>query len=251
MTDLRRRIEQIIETDPVIKKGLERRIINSRALARYLHDIGTLDSGPDAILGIIRRYPLANGEPPCLRQMFSECEISLRDKLAKLEVEYHQETMYQFAEFASNLKTARGKSLRLIVGMGSIRIIADQNALENLRQTLRPREEIEYSTHLTEITIHLPSTAQMTKGIVAKITAELALTDVNLAGLTDSFPEVIVLVPESDAPRALEALQRLLKEESVGPPHSSASPEIVTDAKEPMLERSGIHNQIDRRDIGR
>ena len=240
MTDLRRRIEQIIETDPVIRKGLERRIINSRALARYLQDIGTLDSSPDAILGIIRRYPVPNDEPTSMRQVFSECELSLRDKLAKLEVEYHQETMYQCAEFASNLKTARGKSLKLTVGARSIRIIADQNALENLRKTLRPREEIEYSPHLAEITIHLPSTAQMTKGIVAKIAAELALNDVSLEGLTDSSPEVILLVPESDAPRALEALQHMLKEETVGPTPSSATPETVADTPDPIANRRGF-----------
>src|SRR5712691_11769205 len=225
MTDLRRRIEQIIETDPVIRKGLERRIINSRALARYIQEMGTLDSSPDAILGIIRRYPVTNGEPLCLRQVFRECELSLRDKLAKLEVEYHQETMFQLAEFASNLKTARGKGLKLIVGTRSIRIIADQNALENLRKTLRPREEIDYSTHLTEITIHLPPTAQVTKGVVAKVTTVLALNDVNIAGLTESSPEVAILVPEYDAPRALDAIQRMLKEESVGPTESSAASE--------------------------
>src|SRR5260370_9008731 len=209
MTDLRRRIEQIIETDPVIKKGLERRIINSRALARYIQEIGTLDSSPDSILGIIRRYALSNGEPQTLRQVFRECEISLRDKLAKLEVEYHQETMYQLAEFASNFKTARGKSLKLIVGTSSIRIIADQNALESLRKTLRPREEIDNSTHLTEITIHLPPPAPLPNGQVAKVPAELALNDLSLAGLTNTSPDGVLLVPKSHPRRALQALQRL------------------------------------------
>ena len=243
MTDLRRRIEHIIETDPVIRKGLERRIINSRALARYIQEMGTLDSSPDAILGIIRRYPVPNEEPTSMRQVFSECELSLRDKLAKLEVEYHQETMYQCAEFASNLKTAKGKSLKLIVGTRSIRIIADQSALDNLRKTLRPMEEIDYSPHLAEITIHLPPAAQMTKGIVAKIAAELALNDVNLEGLTDSSPEVILLVPESDAPRALEALQHMLKEESVCPAQSLTTRETIANSNDPILERRGFEGQ--------
>src|SRR5260370_33122208 len=105
MTDLRRRIEQIIETDPVIKKGLQRGIVNSRALARYVQNTKGVDSTHDAILGIIRRYVPSGTESSDTHQFFTDCEVSLRSKTAELRVKYHQENMYQIAEVVSNPKT--------------------------------------------------------------------------------------------------------------------------------------------------
>jgi hypothetical protein len=58
MADLRCRVERFKETDPVIKRGLQRGIINSRALARFIQEEDGEESTLDAILGIIRRYPV-------------------------------------------------------------------------------------------------------------------------------------------------------------------------------------------------
>jgi len=55
---VRRAIERIIESDPTIRTGLQRGIINSRALSRYILENCAVDSTPDAVLGILRRYPL-------------------------------------------------------------------------------------------------------------------------------------------------------------------------------------------------
>jgi len=220
MADIRRRIERVIEADPVIKKGLQRGIVNSRALARYILDNEGLDSTPDAILGIIRRYSLSDRESSDIRHIFKGCELSLRNKIAELEVEYHQDTMNRVAEFASNHKTARGENVKLVLGLRFIRVITDQNSLEGLRKTLQPGEIIGYSRDLTEITIHLPPAAHMTKGIVAKVTTELFLNGINLAGIVECAPELTLIVAEIDAPRALEALQRMLKEDAASLNHA-------------------------------
>ena len=53
-------MERAIETDSVIKKGLQQRIINSRALDRYILEANGVDSTLDAILEIVRRYPLCS-----------------------------------------------------------------------------------------------------------------------------------------------------------------------------------------------
>src|SRR5260370_28782516 len=161
----------------------------------------------EAILGIVRRYPMPHGESSNDSQVLRECELSLRDKLAELQVEYHQETMYQIAEFASNLKTLRGGKLKLVVGMGLIRVITDQSALDALRKTLRPRDEIAYTTNLTEISVHLAPASPTTVGLVAKITMEFALNDINLEGMMGGASEVNLLVAEPDAPHPLQPLQ--------------------------------------------
>ncbi len=243
MAVARRRVEDLIQTDPVIKKGLQRGIINSRALARYILDVAGVDSTFDAILGIVRRYPMPHGESSNDSQVLRECELSLRDKLAELQVEYHQETMYQIAEFASNLKTLRGGKLKLVVGMGLIRVITDQSALDALRKTLRPRDEIAYTTNLTEISVHLAPASRATVGLVAKITMEFALNDINLEGMMGGASEVNLLVAEPDAPRALEALQRMSKEETTSSQQTGRASKLAPAAQDPLGERGTTRNR--------
>jgi len=66
-----------------------------------------------------------------------------------------------------------------------------------------------------------------TKGIIAKISAELSLNDVNLVGIICNSPEDILLVTEADAPRALEALQRMLGEEAMSTNQKREASKIV------------------------
>jgi hypothetical protein len=212
MADIRRRVERVIETDPVIKRGLQRQIINLRALARFILEADDVEATPDAVLGIIRRYPLGGEEEDGLRRVFRDCELAMRNRVGDLALENGPDIMKRIAEFASTVKTTKGESLRVIVGLKSIRVIADQKALENFRETLRPKEIVRYSTDLAEISLLLPHEAEEAKGTIARITTELALNDVNLIGVMCCSPESILLLAEKDAPRALEALQRMLRE---------------------------------------
>ena len=226
MADDRHRIERIIQADPVIKKGLQRGIINSRALVRFMQRVDGMDSTPESILGIIRRYPLEpdNHSPP--HHVFRGCELSIGNKVADLAIENGPDVMQRIAEFARTIKTTKGENLRVVVGLTSIRLIADQRTLDRFRKTLREQEIIRYATNLVEISLLFPPEAEETQGIYAKIVTELALNDVNLIGITCCSPESILLVAENDAPRAFDALQRLVVDEgkvpTLPPPVSSA-----------------------------
>ncbi len=241
MADLRRRVERFIETDPVIKRGLQRGIINSRALARFIQEEDGPESSLDAILGIIRRYPLGVEDEGEFPRVFKGCELALRGKVGDLAVENGPDIMKRIAEFASTIRTTRGENLRVMVGLQSIRIIADQKALETFRQTLRPKEIVSYSTDLTEISLLMPPEATRTKGVIAKITAELALNDVNLVGIMCCAPEDILLVAEKDSPRALETLQRMLKERSIDNKRNGEASTAILTAKNPASRlRTGL-----------
>src|SRR5260370_8303280 len=74
---VRRSIERIIESDPAIRTGLQRGIINSRALSRYILENCAVDSTPDAVLGILRRYPLHGVREDSDRLGLKDCNISM------------------------------------------------------------------------------------------------------------------------------------------------------------------------------
>ena len=211
MTESRRLVERVIELDPVIKKGLQRGIINSRALARFIQETG-VDSSPDAILGIIRRYPLGRDEGAKTRQILKGCELGMRSRIGILALENGPEVMRRIADFASSIKTTRGENLRVVVGLKSIVVIADHKALEQFRDSFRDKEVIGYCNTRVEISIVLPPDASDAKGVISRITSELALNDVNLFGTICCSSEFDLIVDEKEAPRALETLQRMISD---------------------------------------
>jgi len=211
---VRRTVERIIESDPTIRTGLHRGIINSRALSRYILENCAVDSTPDAVLGILRRYPLNSEREIDHRLALKDCDITMRSGMAYLTIENAPDTMKRVAEFAGTIRSTRGENFRAIVSSNSIRVIARQEALDNFRETLRPREIISYSAALAEICLLLPFGAASLGEIATAITAQLTLNRINVAGILVCPPEDIIIVSENDASLTFACLQQLLREET-------------------------------------
>jgi hypothetical protein len=215
MSDSRREVEKILENEPVIRKGLQWGIINSRALARFIQSRDGLDASPEAILGIIRRYPLkeqAEREEPS--RVLRNCELAMRDKVAGLVLENGPETMKRISEFAASIKSTRGENLRVVVGLRWITVIANQKAMDQFRESFSSKEVFRYEKDLAEISILLTPAAPATKGIYARITNELLLNDVNLVSIDTSHLEIIILINEENASKAIATLQNIISDES-------------------------------------
>lgn len=216
MAYVRRAVERIIESDPTIKTGLQRGIINSRALSRYILENCSVDSTPDAVVGILRRYPLDTARNERQRSTLRDCSILIRSGMAYLTVENSQDAMKRVAEFAGTIRSTRGENFRVVVGSNSARIIASQETLNTFKQTFASKDIIAYKTALAEICLLLTLGTDRLGEIAASIIAQLTLNRVNIAGMLVCPPEDIVLVSENDAPRTLEALQQLLQDEAQG-----------------------------------
>jgi len=145
--------------------------------------------------------------------------LTMRSKIGDLAVEHGPHVMRQIAEFAGSIKSTSGENLRVVVGQRSIRVIAEQKALEKFRETFADKEVVRYSENLVEISLLLTPEAERTRGIYARITTELALNDVNLIGIMCCSPESILLVEEKDAPKAIESLQGMISEQSPNREH--------------------------------
>jgi hypothetical protein len=237
MPDGRRLVERTIERDPVIKKGLQREIINSRALARFIQQNDRIDLSLDSILGIIRRYPRTAEATAGTDQILRDCELTMRSRIGDLAIEHGPHVMTQIAEFAGSTKSTSGENLRVVVGQRSIRVIAEQKALEKFRKTFQEKEIVRYSDNLVEISLLLTTEAEQTKGIYARITTELALNDVNLVGIMCCSPESILLVEEKDAPKAIETIQDMISERSPNRQHG-ANPATRRSRAQPMIKQS-------------
>jgi hypothetical protein len=211
---VRRTVERIIESDPTIRTGLHRGIINSRALSRYLLENCAVDSTPDAVLGILRRYPLDGTREHDTRLNLKDCNVSMRGGIAYLTIENSPDVMKNVAEFARTIRSTNGEVFRVIVCSDSVRVIASRKALDNFRQSLRSKEIISYSSELAEICLLLPFGTERLGEIATAVTSQLTLNRINVVGMLVCPPEDIIIVSEADASRTFEALQQLLREEA-------------------------------------
>jgi len=215
---VRRSVERIIESDPTIRTGLQRGIINSRALSRYILENCAVDSTPDAVLGILRRYPLDGTTGTGVGLALKDCHISMRGGMAYLTVENAPDIMKKVAEFASTIRSMRGENFRVIVGSDSVRVIAGQEVLDNFKQNFRAKEIISYSSDLAEICLLLPFGTERLGEIATAVISQLTLNRISLAGILVCPPEDIIIVPQIEAARTFEALQQLLREEDQNHP---------------------------------
>lgn len=244
VAEVRRQVERIIESDPTIRTGLQRGIINSRALSRYMLENCAVDSTPDAILGILRRYPV-EPELDDERQLdLKDCNIWMRGGIGYLVVENSADVMKRVADFASTIRSTRGENFRAIVGSSSVRVIAGQEALVEFKETFRPREVISFSGELAEICLLLPSAAENLGAIATAITAQLNLNRINLVGILVCPPEDIIIVHEADATRTFEALQQLLREEARSQSRKASTTKNGLPRLERLLAISGLDDSM-------
>jgi hypothetical protein len=212
MAGSRRIVESVLERDPVIRKGLERGIINSRALARFIQKTTQVEATPDAILGYIRRYPVDGEDSTEYGLVLKDSDIKMKSKVGVLEIDHGPQTMRLISEFAGTVKTTRGENLRVLCGTRCIRVIADQKALAQLKQNLRDKEIIQYAENLVEVSLLLSPAAEHADGIYNRITAQLAMNDLHAIAILFCGPEAILIVREEDSVRALEVLQEMLSD---------------------------------------
>ena len=173
-----------------------------------------MDSTPDAVLGILRRYPLDGGRERENRLNLKDSNVSMRGGIAYLTIENSPDVMKSVAEFARTIRSMRGEIFRVIVCSDSVRVIAGQEAIENFRQSFRQKEIISYSPNLAEISLLLPFGTERLGEIATAVTAQLTVNRISVVGMLVCPPEDIIIVSENDASRTYEALQQLLKEET-------------------------------------
>ena len=118
------------------------------------------------------------------------------------------------AEFHKRFCKSNGHhhSIKMVTGSDGIRIIAEQKELENYKGLFTKDEIINIETDLSEISVMVNEQAAHTKGVIARLTSELAMSNINLYELIVAMPEFLVYVKHKDLVKAHDSLLKLSKE---------------------------------------
>jgi hypothetical protein len=211
-------VKEAIETDGVVRHGLEMGLINQRALARHIQVATHEKYSFEAILSAIRRYPIKEGSARerSLGKMIKK--LSMKNNVVEVSVRNRPEMQVIMARFASEMNYAAGETFWLVSTPEILGITIDSNNEARLNAKLAKQDILARLENLAEIVIEMSGILYV-HGVISAVTTQLAVNDVNIIGIVGAghqhpvtgIERVMITVDEKDLLRAYQSLERLSK----------------------------------------
>ena len=209
MKSINQEIAMLLNKHLSILKCMKRGIINNRSLAKFLREEYSLKYSLDAVISAIRRFDLddtslmGNGE---LDQYFSKMIISTKDNVARLVLKDKA-----FKEICNDFlgKKILKENCRILKSKERVTIVINQKDFEDKIGLFKPQDIVRTQTDLSEIRLQFPKDISKKRGIVARITSELSMRNVNIEEFFYSIPDLLLYVKEENLVDAHQALREL------------------------------------------
>jgi len=198
MKSINQQVWRAMELDPAIMRDLQRKLINSRALAKYLIKKYDLHASMDAVISSIRRFPIEQHkeEERTLRSIFKDSVISTRNNIACVTINRTPKEVFERL-------SREMPDFRMTTATNSVKIIVENGEAEKIGKLFK-KKEIERG--LSEISVTVSEKALKTKGVLARIAEELALANINLHEFLVCPPQFLLYVAQKDIVKAHERI---------------------------------------------
>jgi len=198
---------KILRSDLAIQKDLNRNLINSRALAKYVITKYNLTTSLDAVISAIRRFQgeeTFREEEKAILSVFKNAVISTKNNMACITLNMRPCHFLKKTNLAEN-----SPSYRIIATPNEIKVMLEQPLLADIKKLFSKDEIIKIEENLSEIRIKVEESAVKTKGVLARIANEIALADINIQEILVCIPRFLIYVKEKDIVKAHEAILKL------------------------------------------
>lgn len=208
MANINQQIWKLLSGDTSIRRDLNRKIINIRALAKYLIAKYKLKASLDSVISAIRRYTL---EPEFKEEesvnLFKDAEISTKNHIVCITL---RKEGYKAVSKVLQLKDpVVSDTYRIITGAEHIRIIVSERNLDQVFGFFQRKSIVDINKNLSEISIVVSAGSRKTKGVLAKVANEIALNNINIEEVIICPPELFFYVHEEDAVKTHGILMKL------------------------------------------
>jgi len=202
-------VRETIERDGVVRHGLSRGLINAHALARSIQLANPKTASFDAILSAIRRYPLVEPDESQHATRIIH-KLTMKNNVSVLSIRNHPEVQLTIARFAEEVDYTHGETFRVVIGPKTISVTVDSKNADRLASVIPKARMVKQIHNLAELILDLTAEADIALGVLAAITNELAINDVNIIQLSTLGPgHILILVDDRNATNAYQALSTL------------------------------------------
>lgn len=212
MPNTTQKIWEILNQEEIVKKTLYQKLINHRALARYLQQKYFLDASIDSIISAIRRFEISEGfkdQFEKVPKLLSGSDISTKNNLVVLTLRRDVIIYENLLKFLKEIEKTKRHKFRYVLGETSLKVIADSDALPLIERSFDKKKVLFEKKDLGEIKIHLEPKLHGTRGVAAKIISEISQQDINIVEVLTCLPDFLIYVSEKDLPKAHETMIKL------------------------------------------
>lgn len=199
MSSVQQTVSNLLSKEICVNKNLSQKLINTRALARYLIKKYSLNTSLDSVISSIRRYDLQQLEEDKKRilLLFKDAIILTRNNIVCI-------TLRNF-NLKDLSKLSDNKGLNFVKGSKDFKIVLDKKHVKEVKELFQGKiKKIEED--LSEISVQLTEKVLKQKGILAEIANEISIHNININELLICPPEFLILVSSKDMVKTHEII---------------------------------------------
>jgi hypothetical protein len=212
MTNINQAVWKLISQDFSVQKNLKKGLINVRALAKYLIKKHHLRASLDSVISAIRRYESEKKFTEMseeLSDIFKESMIFTKNNIVCITVKADAIIDVLKDPGIEEIK----KNFRVVRSKKYSKIVVDQEDLEKVTTLLKKEDVVSIKERMGELRIVLTRGSEDMKGILARITGEIALHEVSISEIIICFPEFLIYVDQDNLLTAHRAILSLSESE--------------------------------------
>ena len=173
-----------------------------RALAKHIIDEHKLKASLDAVISSIRRFPLDSyrQDDEAMHAIFQDSVVSTTNNIACITIPHPA------SEVLPALTELNIPAIRMVTGVDKVKVLVKNGYADKVSKAFK-KVDVEHG--LSEISVSVAEKAIKTKGVMARIAAELALANINIHELLVCPPQFLIYVQEKDIVKAHERVLSL------------------------------------------
>jgi len=205
-SNINQEVWQILRSDLAIQKDIRRKLINTRALAKYIIQKYPIRASLDSVISAIRRFQSQErfiAEEHKLLSCFKGAVVSTKNNVVCITINLRP------SDFFKKFCTVKKPSLRITTGSREVKLIVEKPKLNDMKKAFDKEDINKIQEGLSEINVKLSTKSLATRGVLARIASEIALANINLQEMVICPPEFLIYVKEKDIVKAHEAILKL------------------------------------------
>jgi len=213
VVDAVEKVTEVLDGEPCIRVIMKRRLINVRALARWIIKEKKIDATLDSAISIIRRYRLEDSQEifEKARKNLIGAAISTKSDLGAIRLSKSIRVQRLLPKLFLIINYEQADVLRIIQAEASIKILLDRKNLDEAKSLFPEEDVLGMDTSLGEINIHLDSSTRYIPGICAVVSNEFAINSINILESMSCYPESLWFVEEKDLSKAYDVIYKVCK----------------------------------------
>jgi len=211
MKSINKEIHNLINKHISVQKSLKRAIVNIRSLAKFLIEEYNLNYSLDSVISAIRRYEVETISLISSKEsekVFTQMSISTKDNVAKIILK--DKAFKEICEDFLGGKLLKENS-RIVKGKERVTLIVSSKELNAKLGLFTKADILNVNDNLSEIRLHFPEDVTMQKGVLSRLSSELATRDINIIEIVISMPDILIYVEEKELVEAHHALREIKK----------------------------------------